>query len=104
MEYIKSLANTDHPLKGYLSVLISAWDHGQDIICGGAHFDVAAPALGLATCWAWFRSYGSKCLSSTSKGAGHSVGKEECLCNDVLASTLQDLWDSKEKSAAIDVV
>ncbi|MBP7071246.1 MAG: nitroreductase family protein [Methanothrix sp.] len=78
IEYMKSLANTDHPLKGYLPMLISAWDRGEDIICRGAphllfaiipegnpiapvdaiialtHFDIVAPAFGVGTCWAGF--------------------------------------------------
>lgn len=78
IEWMKSLVNTPHPMSGYVPVLISAWEQGQDVICRGAphllfahipeespiapidaiialtHFDIAAPAFGIGTCWAGF--------------------------------------------------
>lgn len=78
MEWIKTLLNTPHPMSGYVPVLISAWNQGHDVICRGAphllfahipednqiaptdaiialtHFDIAAPAFGIGTCWAGF--------------------------------------------------
>jgi nitroreductase/NAD-dependent dihydropyrimidine dehydrogenase PreA subunit len=78
IEWMRSLLNTDHPMSGYVPMLISAWDQGYDIICRGAphllfahipednpiasvdaiialtHFDVSAPAFGIGTCWAGF--------------------------------------------------
>lgn len=78
MDWMKSLKDTDHPMKNYLPFLISAWEGGHDVICRGAphllfahipegnqvapvdaiialtHFDVAAPAFGVGTCWAGF--------------------------------------------------
>lgn len=78
IEWMKSLRNTNHPMSGYVPVLISAWEEGRDVICRGAphllfahipednpvapidaiialtHFDVAAPAFGVGTCWAGF--------------------------------------------------
>ncbi|MCO5382585.1 MAG: nitroreductase family protein [Methanosarcina barkeri] len=65
-------------MSGYVPMLISAWEQGNDVICRGAshllfahipegnpvavvdaiialtHFDVAAPAFGIGTCWAGF--------------------------------------------------
>jgi nitroreductase/ferredoxin len=100
MEYMKSLVNTDHPLKGYLPVLISAWDHGVDVICRGAphllfaiipdgnpiapvdaiialtHFDVAAPAFGVGTCWAGFVAMAASAYQPLQKELGIPSGKK----------------------------
>ncbi|MDY9924756.1 nitroreductase family protein [Methanosarcina sp.] len=78
IEWMRTLLNTPHPMSGYVPMLISAWDQGYDIICRGAphllfahipeenpiasidatialtHFDIAAPAFGIGTCWAGF--------------------------------------------------
>ena len=78
IEWMKSLQNTDHPMSGYVPILIAAWEQGNDVICRGAphllfahipeenpiasvdatialtHFDIAAPAFGVGTCWAGF--------------------------------------------------
>lgn len=78
IEWMRSLVNTPHPMSGYVPTLISAWEQGIDVICRGAphllfahipennpiaptdaiialtHFDIAAPAFGIGTCWAGF--------------------------------------------------
>jgi nitroreductase/Pyruvate/2-oxoacid:ferredoxin oxidoreductase delta subunit len=78
IEWMKSLVNTPHPMSGYVPALIWAWEHGNDVICRNAphllfahipeespiasvdaiialtHFDIAAPAFGIGTCWAGF--------------------------------------------------
>jgi nitroreductase/NAD-dependent dihydropyrimidine dehydrogenase PreA subunit len=78
IEWMRGLVNTPHPMSGYVPALISAWEQGIDVICRGAphllfahipednpiaptdaiiaitHFDVAAPAFGIGTCWAGF--------------------------------------------------
>ena len=78
VEWMKGLMNTSHPMSGYVPMLISAWEQGHDVICRGAphllfahipegnpiapvdaiialtHFDIAAPAFGIGTCWAGF--------------------------------------------------
>ena len=78
IEWMKSLLNTPHPMSGFVPMLISAWENGYDIICRDAphllfahipeespiapidaiialtHFDIAAPAFGIGTCWAGF--------------------------------------------------
>jgi nitroreductase/NAD-dependent dihydropyrimidine dehydrogenase PreA subunit len=78
IEWMKSLVNTPHPMGNYAPILISAWEKGYDVICRGAphllfahipddnpiaptdaiialtHFDIAAPAFGIGTCWAGF--------------------------------------------------
>jgi nitroreductase len=78
IEWMKTLRHTDHPMSGYIPILIGAWEAGRDVICRGAphllvatipegnpmaqtdaviamtHFDVAAPAYGVGTCWAGF--------------------------------------------------
>ena len=78
VEWMKTLKNTNHPMSGYVPVLIGAWESGRDVICRDAphllfahipegnpvasvdaiialtHFDVAAPAFGIGTCWAGF--------------------------------------------------
>ncbi len=78
IEWMRSLQNTNHPMSIYVPILISAWEQGHDVICRGAphllfahipednpiaptdaiialtHFDIAAPAFGIGTCWAGF--------------------------------------------------
>jgi nitroreductase/NAD-dependent dihydropyrimidine dehydrogenase PreA subunit len=76
--WMKTLMNSAHPMSGYVPGLIGAWEGGNDVICRGAphllfahipggnpiatvdaiialtHFDIAAPAYGIGTCWAGF--------------------------------------------------
>ncbi len=78
IEWMKTLVNSDHPMSSYIPMLIGAWESGRDVICRGAphlvvatipegnpmaqtdaiialtHFDIAAPAFGIGTCWAGF--------------------------------------------------
>ncbi len=78
IEWMKSLINSAHPLNVYAPVLVRAWEKGQDVICRDAphllvahvpentpiasvdgvialtHFDIAAPAFGIGTCWAGY--------------------------------------------------
>jgi nitroreductase/NAD-dependent dihydropyrimidine dehydrogenase PreA subunit len=78
IEWMKTLVNSPHPMSGYVPGLIAAWDGGRDVICRDAphllfahvpegnpiapvdaiialtHFDIAAPAFGIGTCWAGF--------------------------------------------------
>ena len=78
IEWMKTLKNTGHPMSGYVPVLLGIWESGYDVICRGAphllvatipegnpvaqtdaiialtHFDIAAPAFGIGTCWAGF--------------------------------------------------
>lgn len=78
IEWMRSLLNTSHPMSGFVPMLISEWEQEYDIICRGAphllfahipednpvapidaiialtHFDIAAPAFGIGTCWAGF--------------------------------------------------
>jgi nitroreductase/NAD-dependent dihydropyrimidine dehydrogenase PreA subunit len=78
IEWMKTLQNTNHPMSGYMPTLIGAWNAGRDVVCRGAphlliahipdgnpitsvdaiialtHFDIAAPAFGIGTCWAGF--------------------------------------------------
>ncbi|MDD1683184.1 MAG: nitroreductase family protein, partial [Methanoregula sp.] len=78
IEWMQTLVNSNHPMSGFIPVLVGAWESGSDVICRGAphllfatipegnpiavtdaiialsHFDVAAPAYGIGTCWAGF--------------------------------------------------
>jgi len=78
IEWMKTLVHSDHPMSGYIPLLIGAWESGRDVICRNAphllvatipennpvaqvdgiiamtHFDIAAPAFGIGTCWAGF--------------------------------------------------
>lgn len=78
VDWMRSIRNTAHPMGGYVPGLIAAWEAGSDVICRGAphlvvphiprdnpiavidaiialtHFDLAAPAFGVGTCWAGF--------------------------------------------------
>jgi len=78
IEWMKTLVGSNHPMSGYVPVLLGAWESGKDVVCRGAphllvatipdenpmaqtdaiialtHFDIAAPAFGVGTCWAGF--------------------------------------------------
>jgi len=78
VDWMKTLINTAHPMSGYVAMFIGSWERGNDVICRGAphllfatipeenpiaqtdavialtHFDIAAPAYGVGTCWAGF--------------------------------------------------
>jgi nitroreductase/NAD-dependent dihydropyrimidine dehydrogenase PreA subunit len=78
VEWMKTLMGTNHPMRGYVPMLIGAWESGRDVVCRDAphlifahipegnsvasvdaiisltHFDVAAPAFDIGTCWAGF--------------------------------------------------
>ena len=78
VDWMKTLLKTNHPMSGYVPMLIGAWENGNDVICRNAphllfaiipegnplasvdaiialtHFDIAAPAFGIGTCWAGF--------------------------------------------------
>jgi nitroreductase len=84
VDWMKTLLNTSHPMSGYVPMFITAWESGHDIICRGAphllfahipeahphtsvdaiialtHFDIAAPAFGIGTCWAGFVAAASR--------------------------------------------
>lgn len=84
IDWMKTLLSSNHPMRGYLPTLIAAWDEGRDVICRDAphliiphipeenpleqvnaiialtHFDIAAPAFGIGTCWAGFVSGASR--------------------------------------------
>jgi nitroreductase len=78
IEWMKTLVNSTHPMSGYVPMLIKQFEADYDVICRGAphlvvatipegnpmaqtdaiialtHFDIAAPAYGIGTCWAGF--------------------------------------------------
>jgi nitroreductase/NAD-dependent dihydropyrimidine dehydrogenase PreA subunit len=79
VDWMRSIRNTDHPLSDYVPAIIVLWESGKDLICHDAphllfahipeneaifdptdaiialtHFDIAAPAFGIGTCWAGF--------------------------------------------------
>jgi nitroreductase/NAD-dependent dihydropyrimidine dehydrogenase PreA subunit len=78
VEWMKTLVGSGHPMSGYVPGLIASWEAGNDPVCRGAphllfahipegnpvaqtdavialtHFDIAAPAFGIGTCWAGF--------------------------------------------------
>lgn len=78
VEWMKTLINSDHPMSRYFPTLIRSYENGYDAICCNAphllfahipkdnpialvdaiialtHFDLAAPAFGVGTCWAGF--------------------------------------------------
>lgn len=78
IDWMRTIQNTTHPLAAYVNAIIPTWDNGLDLICHNAphllfahvpiepidnptdaiialtHFDIAAPAFGIGTCWAGF--------------------------------------------------
>lgn len=100
IDWMKTLAHTDHPMSGYIPVLLGAWKSGQDVICRGAphllvatvpegnpmaqtdaiialtHFDIAAPAFGVGTCWAGFVAMAAWSYEPLRKELGIPAGRK----------------------------
>ncbi len=100
IEWMKTLVNSAHPMSGYIPVLIGAWESGNDVICRGAphllfatipegnpiavtdaiialtHFDVAAPAYGIGTCWAGFVAMAASSYEPLQKELGIPAGRK----------------------------
>lgn len=100
IEWMKGLQNTAHPMSGYIPMFISAWENGNDVICRGAphllfahipegnpvasidaiialtHFDVAAPAFGIGTCWAGFVAMAAASYEPLQKELGLPAGRK----------------------------
>jgi nitroreductase/ferredoxin len=100
IQWMKSLLNTAHPMSGYVPMFIAAWEQGHDVICRGAphllfahipeenpvasidaiialtHFDVAAPAFGIGTCWAGFVAMAATYYEPLQKELGLPAGRK----------------------------
>jgi nitroreductase len=100
IEWMKTLMNSNHPMSGRIPMLIAAWDGGRDVICRGAphllfahipegnpvvsvdaiialtHFDVAAPAFGIGTCWAGFIAMAATSYEPLQKEIGLPAGRK----------------------------
>jgi nitroreductase/NAD-dependent dihydropyrimidine dehydrogenase PreA subunit len=100
IEWMKTLVNSDHPMSGYIPMLIGAWESGRDVICRGAphlvvatipdgnpmaqtdaiialtHVDIAAPAFGIGTCWAGFVAMATASYEPLRKEFGISAGRK----------------------------
>jgi nitroreductase len=98
--WMKTLVNSDHPMSGFIPVLLEAWGRGSDVICRGAphllvatipegnpiavtdaiialtHFDIAAPAFGIGTCWAGFVAMAASSYEPLQKELGIPVGRK----------------------------
>jgi nitroreductase/NAD-dependent dihydropyrimidine dehydrogenase PreA subunit len=99
IEWMKTLQNSNHPMSGYIPLLIGAWESGRDVICRGAphllvatipegnpmaqtdaiiamtHFDIAAPAFGVGTCWAGFVAMAASQYGPLQKELGIPSGR-----------------------------
>lgn len=100
IDWMKTLVNSNHPMSGYVPVLIGSWEQGNDVICRGAphlliatipegnpiaptdaiialtHFDVAAPAYGIGTCWAGFVAMAATSYAPLQKELGIPSGRK----------------------------
>jgi len=100
IEWMKTLVNSNHPMSGYIPVLVGAWERGSDVICRGAphlliatipedhpiaqtdavialtHFDIAAPAFGIGTCWAGFVAMAATSSALLQKELGIPAGRK----------------------------
>jgi nitroreductase/NAD-dependent dihydropyrimidine dehydrogenase PreA subunit len=100
VEWMKTLINSAHPMSGYVPGLIGAWESGTDVICRGAphllfahipegnpiastdaiialtHFDIAAPAFGIGTCWAGFLAMAAMSYEPLQKELGLPAGRK----------------------------
>jgi nitroreductase/NAD-dependent dihydropyrimidine dehydrogenase PreA subunit len=100
IEWMKTLQNTDHPMSGYLPMLIGEWERGRDVICRDAphllfahipegnpiasvdaiialtYVDIAAPAFGIGTCWAGFVAMAATSYEPLQKEIGIPGGRK----------------------------
>ena len=100
VDWMKTLLNTAHPMSGYVAMFIGSWERGNDVICRGAphllfatipeenpiaqtdavialtHFDVAAPAYGVGTCWAGFVAMAAASSTAIQKELGIPAGRK----------------------------
>jgi len=100
IEWMKTLIGSNHPMAGYVPVLIGSWERGNDVICRGAphllfatipegnpitqtdavialtHFDIAAPAYGIGTCWAGFVAMAVTSYPPLQKELGIPAGRK----------------------------
>lgn len=100
IEWMKGMINTSHPMSGYVPMLISAWEQGHDVVCRGAphllfahipeenpvapvdaiialtHFDIAAPAFEIGTCWAGFVAAAAISYEPLQKELGLPAGRK----------------------------
>jgi nitroreductase/NAD-dependent dihydropyrimidine dehydrogenase PreA subunit len=100
IEWMKTLQNTSHPMSGYIPRLIAGWETGYDVVCRGAphllfahipegnpmaqtdaiialtHFDIAAPAHGIGTCWAGFLAMAATSYDPLIKELGIPAGQK----------------------------
>jgi nitroreductase/NAD-dependent dihydropyrimidine dehydrogenase PreA subunit len=100
IEWMKTLEKTNHPMSGYIPRLIGAWESGYDIVCRGAphllaahipegnpmasvdaiialtHFDIAAPAFSIGTCWAGFLAMAATSYEPLQKELGIPAGRK----------------------------
>lgn len=100
VDWMKTLLNSDHPMSGYIPVLLVSWESGTDVICRGAphlliatipennpvaqtdaiialtYFDVAAPSFGIGTCWAGFVAMAAWSFEPLQKELGIPPGRK----------------------------
>jgi len=100
VEWMKTLVNSTHPMSCYVPLLITPFEAGYDVICRGAphlliatiqegnpmaqtdaiialtHFDVAAPAFGIGTCWAGFVAMAATSSAPVQKELGIPAGRK----------------------------
>ncbi len=100
IEWMRTLVHSAHPMSSYLPALIRGWESGYDVICNGAphllfahipdnnpvapvdavialtHFDIAAPAFGVGTCWAGFVAMAASSYEPLAKEIGIPAGRK----------------------------
>lgn len=100
VEWMKSLVGSDHPMSGYVPKLIETYQNGYDAICCSAphllfahipkdnpvaqvdaiialtHFDLAAPAFGVGTCWAGFVAMAASVYEPLQREIGIPAGRK----------------------------
>lgn len=100
IEWLKTLTGSNHPMSSYIPALLGAWESGRDVICRGAphlliaaipdgnpiaqtdaiialtHFDVAAPAYGIGTCWAGFVAMAASSYKPLQRELGIPAGRK----------------------------
>lgn len=100
VEWMETLVGSDHPMSGYVPRLIETCRSGRDAICCGAphllfahipennpvalvdaiialaHFDLAAPAFGVGTCWAGFVAMAASVYEPLQREIGIPAGRK----------------------------
>ncbi len=74
-----------------------------DALIALTHFDLAAPAFGIGTCWAGFLSMAAAAYEPLQEALALPAGPQVLLQPDVRPPAVQDLWPPAPEAVAGDM-